>query len=246
MSGNKTIKIYKIKNWKMGSELEQGKNGRSIAKLILGEIYEGKDIIDYIIEDIYKDLLDDIYNNPRNYEVVIKLNMVPQLTVIYDGLLISHNDNINDYIDTIKETLTNIQNEYVLDAYLEMRLNMNGKNKLKESTDMLAAMIRKTSGFNYSIPFIRTAICQIIEDKFFNTRNNELKEWIRSLSYQDLVEYTNELIRYKMTNSIKNEFLFEYINNSAKDPKRILKDFENILSQELILRLHKGLLAEKK
>lgn len=245
----RTIKIYKtISGWKIGSEMEKdATSNRKIAKLVLGEIRNGQDLENYIVEDIYKDLLDSIADNPHDYDISVKINMTPQLIITYDGVLIPHNSHIKKHLEDIVHVLENIPISYIMDAYLEMRLNMNGKSKLKESSNMITAMIQKESGKNYAVPFLRTAICQRVENKFFNTEDDEWKDFIRSLSYEELVIYTNEIVRYKYTGEVTIDVLDEHLSLShdSNNTIQFMNSLENIIEKELLFRLYKGTLKER-
>lgn len=238
--------IYKtITGWKLDTHLSSipGSN-RQIAKLILGDISYHGSIEEYITEDIYKDLLDNILNNPKEYKVTVQLGNVPQLTVTLDGLLIPHNHMTATYIEEITELIKQLPKDDVIDAYLEMRLNMNGQTKLKGASSLLMSLIEKRSHKKYAIPFVRTAICQFIEETYYFT-GTDIKDTLRSMDYPSLIQCINEIIRYKMTGKIEDEFLKEAVNSSSKEEKTVIKEIELLAGKETLLRLYKGTLQQR-
>ena len=61
MDNSEKTKLYKIRNgWMMGNEMDYDENRRPIAKLIIGDVTINKKIESYIVEDVYKDILDII------------------------------------------------------------------------------------------------------------------------------------------------------------------------------------------
>lgn len=140
------------------------------------------------------------------------------------------------------EIIKQLPGENILDAYLEMRLNMNGLSKLKGSSTIVMALIERQSNKKYSIPFVRSAICQYIEESCYPTDGNIIKDVLRSIDYKSLIEYVNEIVRYRITGEIKDDFFKEIISNSEKEEDIIMKEVELLISEETLLRLYKGTL----
>lgn len=239
--------IYKyIKEWCKGADSQEvAADGRTMVSLVLGEYRCNGTTQDYIVEPIYENVLEDIISNAKNYEIKVQLNVIPQLTVIANGFIVQHNDAVAGYIRELQDVLKQIDDETIMDAYLELRLNMNGKSKLNAATDILMAKIEKISGKKYCSLFVRAVINTVIEHRFFSTEDNELKEWLRSLDYVDLVGITNVLLRYKLDQVISDEMLMQLCQESRKETAQFMKGVEIVLGQELILRLFKGVLATR-
>lgn len=246
MANVKKTNIYKIRSeWKLGDISEKDPTGREIVKLIIGDISCGKEIQEYLIEDIYKDVLNDVIQNTAMYDVTERIGTVPQVVIESNGILIMHNPNVSAYLKEVKETLKKIDANYIYDAYIELRLNMNGKSKLQEATTILVNMIRHTTGVQYATPFIRTAIIQNIEEQYFSIKDSDLRNWFRSLSYEELVESANEIMRLKVTKNTKDEFLRDCSIGSEEHKAIPIRDIENAFGKELFYRLLNGTLRNR-
>ena len=106
-------------------------------------------------------------------------------------------------------------------------------------------MIRHSTGVQYATPFIRTAIIQNIEEQYFSIKESDLRNWFRSLSYEELVQIANEIMRLKATKSTKDEFLQECISESEDHKPIPIKDIENAFGKELLFRLINGTLRDR-
>lgn len=246
MKNERKTNIYKIRSeWKLGDITEKDSNGREIVKLIIGDISIGREVQEYFIEDIYRDILDEVIQNVSMYDVTERIGTVPQVVIESNGVLILHNPNVQNYLEEVKKALKTIDSSYIYDAYIELRLNMNGKSKLQEATTILVNMIRHSTGVQYATPFIRTAIIQNIEEQYFSIQNSDLKNWFRSLSYEELVESSIEIMRLKATKSTKDQFLLECISESEDHKAISVKDIENAFGKELFYRLMNGTLRDR-
>ena len=246
MGNERKTNIYRMRSeWKLGDISERDTNGREIVKLIIGDISVGKQIQEYFIEDIYSDVLDEVMQNTSLYDVTERIGTVPQVVIESNGTLIMHNPNVPKYLQEVKSALKCIDENYIYDAYIELRLNMNGKSKLQESTNILVNMIRHSTGVQYATPFIRTAIIQNIEEQYFSIKESDLRNWFRSLSYEELVQIAKEIMRLKATKSTKDEFLQECISESEDHKPIPIKDIENTFGKELLFRLINGTLRDR-
>lgn len=246
MKNERKTNIYKIRSeWKLGDITEKDSNGREIVKLIIGDISIGREVQEYFIEDIYRDILDEVMQNVSMYDVTERIGTVPQVVIESNGVLVLHNPNVQNYLEEVKKALKTIDSSYIYDAYIELRLNMNGKSKLQEATTILVNMIRHSTGVQYATPFIRTAIIQNIEEQYFSIQNSDLKNWFRSLSYEELVESSIEIMRLKATKSTKDQFLLECISESEDHKAISVKDIENAFGKELFYRLMNGTLRDR-
>lgn len=246
MKNERKTNIYKIRSeWKLGDITEKDPNGREIVKLIIGDISIGREVQEYFIEDIYRDILDEVMQNVSMYDVTERIGTVPQVVIESNGVLVLHNPSVQNYLEEVKEALKTIDSSYIYDAYIELRLNMNGKSKLQEATTILVNMIRHSTGVQYATPFIRTAIIQNIEEQYFSIQNSDLKNWFRSLSYEELVESSIEIMRLKATKSTKDQFLLECISESENHKAISVKDIESAFGKELFYRLMNGTLRDR-
>lgn len=241
-----TIIYSYVTGWCKGADSEEVTgDGRTTVTLVLGE-YKSQGVTqDYIGETIYENVLNDIMRNPKDYEIKVQVGVTPQLIVISNGMLVLHNEEIAQHRKELLDTLKQIDAETINDAYLELRLNMNGKTKLGAATNILAGKIEKIGGRRYSNVFIRAVINTMVEDQFYSTEDNEMKEWMRSLDYEDLVSLSNSLIRFKSDQTIEDEMLRTLCEESGKEPPQFMKGVEIVLGQELVLRLYKGTIMNR-
>lgn len=238
----KQTKLYKyISGWGRGVDMEtQTPDGRTVTYLVLGEYTENGMVTDYISERIFENVLADIFKNAKDYEVKVQVGAVPLLVVINNGFIVMHNTETENHVKTLKGILEQIDAETIMDAYTELRLNMNGKSKLGAATDILMAKIEKLGNCKYSTIFVRAVINTMLDEKFFSVEDNELKEWMRSLDYVDLVKLSSTIMRFRMDGTINDDLLRELWQESGKEPQQFMKGVEVVLGQELTLRLIKG------
>lgn len=237
------LKIYKpFIEWKQGDEQflykdEEG-NKYIIVKLVIGEITENYQVIDYIIEDIYKNVLDTIMKNKYKYKVDVKINQIPQLIITCDGYLLLHNPKIKKLHDDVYECLSKLEPKDIMDAYYELRLNMNALGKLGPATEYLLVQIRRYTGENISSSFARELIHKYIENTFFSVEEDDIKTYIRTLDYEDLLYYMKQILYHKFDIPMEDEYLTSL-------PQNLFKNVESIIKDELLLRFVKGDLKKR-
>jgi len=237
--------IYKpIIGWKVGQEPQKDSEGKTLQKLVIGEITENRKVQEYITEDIYESILGAILNHPKEYRIDVQIGKVPQLIIMYKGLIVMHNETIKSLLASIQEVLTSLPPEELLDAYYELRLNLNGKKRLRESTEIIVAKVRKESQINFSHIFIREATSRMLENIYYSTKDLDSKELLRSASYSELVELAIELLRFESTGCVKEMYLNSLLEETTK-PKETMQEFRENLMEELLVRLTKGTLQER-
>lgn len=245
--------LYKFNDWGFVKGSEQTVNGREIITIGIGEYQENGRCMSYITEPIYKNIMDDMRDNTRDYEITVQPGTTPMLVIISGGVIVIHNEEMKTHISELKHVLEKADAATIMEAYAELRLSMNGKSKLNAATALLMAFIEKNTNKHYSNVLVRAVIHTIIEERYYSTDDNEVKEWMRSLDYVDLVQLSCSLMRFKLDGIIDSELQdFGDILNpdiDKEDQKNkdesFMRKLETLLGQELILRLFKGTIENR-
>ncbi len=236
MQKKRTCKPYKtLIGWQEVEDYTRRDGTRSLNRLAIGESRE-ESYVDYIFEDIYSDILEDLKENFHAYQIYVKIGNIPQLIITLNDTLIIHNPEIKEMAGRVKQILTDIPNEYIVNAYVEMRLNNENKAKLGNSTKLLVSMVNAIDNTKYPVPFIQSVIKEMIEQNYFDTTDSSIKEYIRSLEYNEIILVIGDIHRFKATKKMEDSFLFEKIEAEEIS----IKDLEVIVGKELIYRLYTG------
>lgn len=235
-------KPYKtVTGWMEFTDYNKNANGRPLSLIAIGEHREGLNI-DYIQEEIYSDILEDIKNNVGSYQISVKLGNRPQLVISMNGSLIIHNPDVKETAGRLNELLERVSEDLIIDAYYEMRLNMEAKCKLSNTTFALASIINSAESTQYPVPFIQRAIVAKIESRYYSIKDSAVKEYVRSMDYTDLIAIMSDIHRYKALDKMNDKYLSELLLQG----NLTVKDIENIVGKELMYRLYIGTLTERK
>lgn len=239
------IIIYKpIKEWKLGDVEKKEESSRLIINtLIIGEYQHKGKTIEYITEEIYKHILDDILNSPRQYQITVKQGMVPPLTITCNGQLVMYNQTVRKQFTQTKELLHQLPREEIFDSYKEMRFNLNGRGKLGDGTKLLMFKIKKETSLNYSTTFIREVIGSFLEDTMISTEDESV-QYLHSLSYEELLSHAFEIISYQWKKEVTEDYLLE-LYNQAENKEQLMYQFYQKINEELLFRFLKGTLKGK-
>lgn len=237
----RVVKPYKIvSGWMEVSDYQKEDNGRPLSMIAIGEIQEdGK--VDYIFEEIYKDILENIKSNGRLYKIEVKLGNVPQLIICMNNGLIQHNPTVKAAVNRVEKLLDRVSEELIINGYLEMRLNMESKSKLGNATIALVSIINSAEGTQYPAPFIRSIIISRIESKLFPVENDNVATYLRYLDYADLIAVVSDIHRLRTQNTVNDRTLQEAISNDNLS----VDDLQHIVGMELTYRLYAGILTER-
>ena len=237
------VKIYKpIKEWKLGDIESRDPSDIILSTLILGEYQQKGKTLSYITTEIYKQILEAVVANPEQYKITINLGMLPILTISCGGQLVIYNHHVKEQFHQLKNILSTISKVEIFDSFKEMRFNMDGKGKLGTATQFLMAKINKEASRNFDAPFspifVREAISSVLEEEFIPA-TDECAEYLRSLSYKELLAHTFEVVSYQWKKTVTEEYLLEIIEQ-AEDKEKAMYDFYQKINDELLLRFLKG------
>lgn len=237
----KTSKPYKtVIGWQEVEDYNERDGSRLLSKIAIGELREGSNI-SYIFEKIYTDILEDIKVNFSSYRINVRIGNTPQLIITLNDTLIIHNPELKYMTEHLKKIITKISPEYIINAYIEMRLNTENKSKLGNATLLLMSMINGADDTKYPVPFIQSIIKEIIEQQYFDATDSDVKEYIRSLDYKEMLLVINDIHRYKALKILQDEFLYKKIYSNEIS----INDLEFIVGRELIFRLYSGALVRR-
>lgn len=224
-----------ITGWKQGGEEFKNAEGRAIKYIVLGEIYLDNDS-DYITEEMYSDILALVRRKKKNYKVEEAPKRIPQMLITNNGHIVIHNDHISGYIKTVQDILKSIPVKIILNGYKELRLNSEKNVKLTSRTASLVNMINAEAGIEFTNSFIYAVIKEQLEETKFSTNGSDVKMYIRTLSYEEILNLCIECLYFKQLQVINDEFIMECINESSLK----IDDLQTILNKEMMCRLVTG------
>ncbi len=232
------MKLYKvIKDWATAEEVKY-ENGREVSLLVIGE-YAPKE---YIIVDIYSDILDDLVNNPSDYDIRISPGKEPIMTVLRDNDIVFINKETAFLKQEVRNALKEISSGILFNAYVEIRKNMCNKNKLSSAFQILEGMLNQATQKNLNQALISSVLKEYLEAAFYPT-DKESKEYIRAMSYDDILKLILEIRSCQLTENL-NVISDEYIREFVGDNPSKLNEIKKTLNLELEYRVFMGQLIE--
>lgn len=233
------MKLYKVgKDWAKVLETSQDESGREIAKLIIGE-YAPED---YIIIDIYNDILEDVMDNFSDYDIRISPSKEPLMVILRDNDVVYINKEAYAAKKEVSEVLKDISPTILFNAYIEARNNIGNKAKLSNAFQILEGMVNQAVGKNVNPTLIKAALKDALESEFYPT-DKESKEYLRAMGYDDILKLILDLRACQMTDSvdaISDDYIREFV---SENPSK-LNEIRKSLNLELEYRVFTGQLKE--
>ncbi len=232
------MKLYKVvKDWARADEVKY-EDGREVSLLIIGEY--AKD--EYIVIDIYTDILEDLLENQSDYSIRIAPGKEPMMTVLRDNDIVFINKESAILKRETSKALKEISPGILFNAYVEVRNNMGNKNKLSNAFQILEGMLNQTTGKALNQAFISSVLKEYLETEFYPT-DKESKEYLRAMSYEDILKLILEIKNCQLTDNLdllSDEYIREFVgDNSSK-----LNEIKKSLNLELEYRVFTGQLIE--
>lgn len=237
-------KTYKRKDWKCIksiTDIEPLPNGRLIIPVAVGERTLDSGEQEYIIEDMYADVLSEVYSEESSYTTMIDLHRYPAITLLYNGTLAIHNEKIKKDIENVTNIINSIDQTLMLQAFYELRLNAECLEKLGSRAKFFISLIHEQTPVKYSNSFIYAVLAKIIAEKYNNTPS-EAADIIHDLSYKELLQAVCGVVEHKVTHNCTTEPI-QIMVGSMRLP---YKEVERNIMQELLFRLANGQIKQAK
>lgn len=237
-------KTFKMKDWKCMQPIDSiipiAESGRKLVPISIGEVPtpDGKK---HVIEEIYDDVLEEVYSKNSDYKVLCDINYHPMITLLYNGSLAIHNEAVIKDKETVEKAMERLDKGILLQAFAEMRLNMELIEKLGESSKILIANIRKITGVNYSTAFIQAVLVKKLMDEQIHPTTS-VAAIIQDFSYEELLRAACGIVEYRATQqcTIDPTSALVYKMNCPID------EVERLVQREITIRLINGQVAECK
>lgn len=232
------IRTYKIiKGWNIHGDSEAIPNSkRKICHVVIGETDK-----DYIIEDMYEDIVQSICSSPNAYNISVKIGRDPQIIVLRDGKIVLHNPTTREHISYVREKLKDIPLKTLMNAYGEMRFNDEFPKKLSDSTMAVVAMINEDKNTFYTASFVYSVLREYVKETIFDMGDNEYAEEIQTLDYTELLELSTSIMGFKATKDTTHPLLIEVIQ-----AEQDMETFENLVQTEIVSRFITGSITARK
>lgn len=232
------IKTYKaIKGWGIQDEAQPiPGTERKLHHVIIGETDEN-----YILEDMYEDIVHSLSTEPNAYQVNVKVGREPQVMILREGRIILHNPTTKNHIEYVRKQLQAIPKKTLLNACLEMRINDEIPKKLSDSTMAVVAMVNEEENTFYTASFIYCILKDYIADTYFTTNEHPFAEELRLMEYSELLEISYECIRYQELKESNHPLIKEYFDDLTDN-----SSFERYIQEEILYRFLSGNIVAKK
>lgn len=219
----KSIKPFKvgINSWKIypTSEPIYNENGREILRVAIGETIDN-DEYDYIYEDIYKDVLSNLFLEKQGYKVQNSYGHIPNIIITSDNDIVPHNPMVSTLIDLIKDKLSLIDEETLFETFIEMKSTREKKGERKGELEKKLYQSIYAERTNLSYDLIFHVLSDIIISKIQLNDYRKIKEKVCPLSdlkAQALRAFYND--DDDSLESIKNNLLFRLMYSQIKEAK---------------------------
>ena len=232
------MKLYKVvKDWAKAEEVKY-EDGREVSLLVIGEY----DKEDYIIVDIYSDILGDILDNQSEYDIRIAPGKEPMMTVLRDNDIVFINKDTAILKREVNKAIKEISPGILFNAYVEVRNNMGNKNKLSNAFQILEGMLNQATGKALNHAFIGSVLKEYLETEFYPT-DKESKEYLRAMDYDDILKLILEIKSCQLTENL-DSITDEYIREFVGDNPSKLNEIKKSINLELEYRVFAGQLIE--
>lgn len=230
-----TTTIYQsITGWKKvknGTYVDE--NGRNVVRVIVGEVRGEDEKVSYIVEPFWEDILHSIINNANAFSIQVSPGGYPQVFARRDHRLVMHNQAMMKLIPACKDTLQDVDTDYLCGALAEIRKSKRGKKEDEKNICMLEQQVSDAIGR----PVLHDFIAYVNSD-FFNDAYSDADPTaaaMSGLSYDELKDCAMDAIFYEMTDEFPQgrEEVLEDLEVSKENLQDAVKD-------ELLRRLITG------
>lgn len=214
----KRVRPYKVslETWKMFPTPKPMYNdrGRQILRVAIGEIQdaENPDDHEYVYEDVYKDVLANLFIEKQGYKVLNSYGKNPTILVVCDNDIIPHNPMVSDIINLIHDKFAIMDKNWLVECFVEM----------KQTRDIVAKKGTR-------------------EKELYRVLNAKINNISNDIIYYTLMDYVYDDIRRQDSRSMKEKIMsVRELREQAitayyeKDTESLAQIKNNILQRFLI------------
>lgn len=228
------LKPYKKKKnaWRcIPEKIRTNDQGRTIVAVEIGKKVKtdektGRTLQADLIEDIYMDIITDIFAEHDRYDTTICMGYEPKIIISSHGDLVMHNDKVISYIDTIKEILGGIPTAEKIKVLCQTTNYMGNKaygGKFTPEIRSLQKKVKEESGVSFSPEFLWYVLMDDICESRPMTEKQEELHWA---DHKELLEKAQRVL-------------------IAREEGKGGSRFEKDVLDELLYRVVSGKLTEK-
>lgn len=175
---------------------------------------------EYIVEDMYIDIMGAIYDESKGYTTYVNVWVEPHVVIMKDGFLCEHNADILEYIKCIREEIKVMDIDTLVSCLLELKLT--AKNQRQQGPNTKAFM--KHLKNKYQIPFnIKLVECVLNEYLYTKSRKYSIPE-LASLDYATLLSLSNDIVSRELSATKVSELYCQLENKYENIKEHILRE----------------------
>lgn len=219
------LKPYKrsLQDWKNNPDDSREEDGKVIFRVDIGKKLvmdeEKKTVVseNALAEDIYLNILQDIFSQNSSYRVVATLGYEPQLVISYDGRLVAHNDKIDGYVAMVMEALKKSKYEADIKVLINYVLNETVGAKYSSTLKRLQTGINTMCKTNFPPEFIGLVVKNYICD--YKRSADESNEY-PYMDYESLMEEAGKVMvsinkgALTIENKLVEELLYRFVQGT--------------------------------
>lgn len=233
---NKIIKKAKpISEWSTYGEkgFMYENSNRHVSRLVIGTMINSDGTEQYLVENIYTDLIDLITS--KTVKVHVDIYSEPMIVLEMNNKLVPHNLDVEylkeDIIDVLKTQTSNISNQ--VRAACEIRNNAYSRNmQLGRATKTLRAILCEQLATTISYDFIKFCLKEI----FFQSEvEDELEKEFMTYTKEDLISVYGGLIEKERTGAVRIEPMKALVEDGIS-----VTEIDKVLKNEIARRFFEG------
>lgn len=231
-----TMKPFKRSDWKLVNTIE--KADRNAVQIQVGEIVIGGEHNPVIVE-MYDFVWDGLTGDNR-YKVIFDISNTPVLTITYNGSLVVYNDQIESYVNEIKNAVKKIDSHQMYRALYRFRVNDECLDQLGDDAKEYVQQIRSITEADYAQSFIYSVLLDILNGNTYPFNSNTV-EAVKYMEYTDLIGAVAGIAEYKATGSCSFGPV-DVMIKTGHSPEQI----EFLVYKEISLRMFTGEIIKAK
>lgn len=227
-------KALPVKEWKPygDKEFRYKDSSRMATRLIIGTQKSNDDVEQYVMEEIYTDMIPLIEN--KKVKIHVDLYSTPSFVLELDGKLIIHNMNVEylkeDTIAILNEKRSTVSNQ--IRAITELRNNAYSQAVLGRATKVLRTILSEGLDRPLHYDLIRLVLREMYATP---VENNDLAKEFATYTKEELVSVYGGLIEKKIAHVATIEPMKSLIEDNVA-----VEDIEKTLKDEISRRFFEG------
>ena len=182
----KKIKGFCVGQW---AEADRRKEyGKTIIEVAVGQNTETEE---YIIEDIYEDVLRNILNKNKKYKVHVDVHCIPHIVVTHNNRIVNHNPDISDRVILLRAILEDIPLEKKMLALTDFIDNHYYGQPLNKEARKIKDIVTASAGASYNYQLLYEALKQEVAEVI--EKKSNIPEGVKNLDNNTLLKMASQL-----------------------------------------------------